>query len=137
MTTTGGCLCGAVCFRTEAEPIRARACWCRLCQALGAGGPTYNVAFPTEGFVVEGQTNDYVSKADSGATMHRRFCPLCGTPLFSEAAERPHLIFVRAGALDDPEIAAPIATIWTSSAPSWARFDPDLPQVEGQPPPVA
>jgi len=136
MATEGGCLCGAVRFRTDAAPMRARTCWCRLCQALGAGSATVNVCFPTEGFVVEGETADYVSTADSGSTMHRRFCPKCGTALFSEAEQRPHLIFVRAGALDDREVAAPTETIWTSSAPSWACFDPTIPQVERQPPPL-
>jgi hypothetical protein len=136
MATEGGCLCGAVRFRTEAAPMRARTCWCRLCQALGAGSATVNVCFPTAGFVVEGATADYVSTADSGSTMHRRFCPKCGTSLFSEAEQRPHLIFVRAGALDDREVAAPIETIWTSEAPSWAVFDPAIPQVERQPPPL-
>ena len=67
----------------------------------------------------------------------RPHCPQCGTHLFSEAESRPHLIFVRAGALDDPEIARPGSTIWTKSAPSWAAIDPALPKVEGQPPPVA
>jgi hypothetical protein len=137
MAIEGGCLCGAVRFRTEAAPMRTRTCWCRLCQALGAGSATVNICFPTEGFAIEGETADYVSAADSGATMHRRFCPRCGTPLFSEAEQRPHLIFVRAGALEDREIAAPTATIWTSQAPSWACIDPDIPRVEGQPPPVA
>jgi hypothetical protein len=137
MAIEGGCLCGAVRFRAAAAPIRTRTCWCRLCQALGAGGATVNVAFSTEGFVIEGETSDYVSTADSGSTMHRRFCPTCGTPLFSEAAQRPHLIFVRAGALDDREIARPTETIWTSQAPSWACFDPSIPAREDQPPPVA
>jgi hypothetical protein len=123
-------------FRSEAEPIRTRTCWCTVCQALGAGSATVNVGFPTVGFIVEGETTDYVSRADSAATMHRRFCPRCGTPLFSEAEERPHLIFVRAGALDDREVAAPVATIWTASAPSWAVFDPNIPRIEGQPPPL-
>ena len=54
-----------------------------------------------------------------------------------EAEARPHLIFVRAGSLDKPEIARPAATIWTSQAPSWACFDPKLPIVERQPPPAA
>ncbi|HXQ10601.1 MAG TPA: GFA family protein [Caulobacteraceae bacterium] len=117
--------------------MRTRTCWCRLCQALGGGSATVNVCFPTEGFAITGETADYVSLADSGARMHRRFCPRCGTPLFSEAEPRPHLIFVRAGALKDREIAAPTATIWTSEAPSWACIDPDIPRVEGQPPPVA
>jgi len=45
-------------------------------------------------------------------------------------------VFVRAGTLDNPEIARPAATIWTSSAPSWAVFDERLPKFDGQPPPV-
>jgi hypothetical protein len=132
----GGCLCGAVRFRATEPPISARVCWCRLCQKIGAGGPTVNAAFRTEAVTIEGETRDYVSIADSGNRMHRRFCPTCGTHLFSEAESRPHLIFVRAGALDDPEVVRPVATIWTASAPSWACIDPNLPRVEGQPPPV-
>jgi hypothetical protein len=44
---------------------------------------------------------------------------------------------VRAGTLDDPELARPSVTIWTSSAPSWACFDERLAKVERQPPPAA
>ena len=134
---TGRCLCGAVTYRITADPISARACWCRLCQYIGAGSGTVNAAFRTEAVDINGVLGDYCSNADSGSRMHRRFCPACGTHLFSEAESRPHLIFVRVGSLDDPEIVRPVATIWTSQAPSWACFDPDLPEVEGQPPPVA
>jgi hypothetical protein len=38
---------------------------------------------------------------------------------------RRHMIGVRAGTLDDPEIGKPQMTIWTASAPSWAVFDPN------------
>jgi len=136
MQIAGGCLCGSVRFRITAAPIITRACWCRLCQYLGAGSSTVNVCFPREAVAVEGETRDYRSVADSGNVMHRRFCPQCGTPLFSEAEARPHLIFVRAGTLDDPEIAKPAATIWTSAAPTWACIDERIPRVEGQPPPA-
>jgi hypothetical protein len=56
--------------------------------------------------------------------------------VFSEAEERPTFVFVRAGTLDDPDLSRPSVTIWTRSAPKWACFDPNLPQVEGQPPPL-
>jgi hypothetical protein len=112
-------------------------CWCKVCQKIGAGGATVGAAFRTEAVSIEGALKDYVSIADSGNRMHRRFCPECGTHLFSEAEARPHLIFVRVGALDDPEIVKPVATIWTASAPSWACIDSDLPRIPGQPPPVA
>ena len=54
--------------------------------------------------------------------MHRRFCARCGTPLFSEAEPRPHQIIVRAGTLDDPGLAKPVAIIWTKSAPYVGLF---------------
>ena len=68
---------------------------------------TANAYFHTAAFTVTGRTNDYPSVADSGNQMHRRFCPTCGTPLFSEAEARPHLIFVRVGTFDHPNLADP------------------------------
>jgi len=137
MNITGGCLCGAVRFSSTAAPITTRTCWCRVCQYIGAGGATVNVCFPSQAVAVSGELREYRSVADSGNPMVRRFCPQCGTHLFSDSAARPHLTFVRAGTLDDPELAQPAVTAWTTSAPSWACFDERIPQVERQPPPAA
>jgi len=136
MTISGGCLCGAVRYKTKAAPITARLCWCRVCQYIATGNAAVSVCFPSAGMAIIGETRDYVSIADSGNRMHRRFCPTCGTHLFSEAEARPHLVFVRAGTLDNTEIARPAATIWTAQAPTWACIDDTLPQWEGQPPPI-
>jgi hypothetical protein len=136
MTVTGGCLCGAVRYSSASAPRMVRACWCRLCQYLAAGNSTVNVCFSTADVAITGVLTDYASVADSGNRMHRRFCPTCGTPMFSEAEARPHLIFIRAGTLDDPEIAAPQATIWASAAPQWACINETLPRFENQPPPA-
>jgi hypothetical protein len=135
MAISGGCLCGAVRYRIEAEPIAARTCWCRVCQFIGARSATVNVAFPSEAFDIEGTLSDFASEADSGNVMHRRFCPKCGTHVFAQSEVRPHLMSVRAGTLDEPEIGKPSLTIWTAQAPSWAPIDPRIPQDEGQPPP--
>lgn len=136
MEVSGGCLCGAVRYRFTAPPIITRICWCGLCQKIGAGSATVNVGFPSAAATIEGELSDYASTADSGNIMHRRFCPTCGTHMFSQAEVRQHQIFVRAGTLDTPEVVKPAMTIWTSQAPSWASIDPDLPQFEGQPPPA-
>lgn len=133
----GGCLCRQVRFRSLQPPILARACWCRVCQYLASGNATINVVFAADGLTITGQTQDYLSRADSGSHMHRRFCPVCGTQVFSAAEERPNLIVVRAGTLDDPSIAAPQGTIWTASAPPWARIDLERPHYTGQPPAVS
>ncbi len=136
MVVTGGCLCRGVRYEVSAAPISARACWCRLCQYVAAGNSTVNAAFHKSAITISGKVSSYRSVADSGSIMHRTFCPTCGTPLFSEAESRPHLIFVRAGSLDDPELARPVATIWTAEAPTWACIDESIPRVDGQPPPV-
>jgi hypothetical protein len=136
MVYTGGCLCKKIRFRITAQPIAMRLCWCRVCQYLAAGNASVNVVFPSDAVTIEGAPHDYQSVADSGTHMHRRFCPDCGTHLFSEAESRPHLIIVRNGSLDERELLAPGATIWTGSAPEWAWIDETLPQHVGQPPPV-
>jgi hypothetical protein len=134
---TGGCLCGQVRFKLNAEPIAMRLCWCRDCQYFAAGNATVNVVFPSGALEVQGELRDYQSVADSGNRMHRHFCPTCGTPLFSAAESRPHLLIVRNGTLDDTALLNPSAVIWTSSAPCWASIDESLERHAGQPPPTA
>jgi hypothetical protein len=137
MVVTGGCLCRAIRYEFAAAPIVTRVCWCRVCQFIGAGSGTVNACFPTAALTLHGSLREYKNVAESGNLMSRRFCPHCGTPLFSEAQSRPHLVFVRAGTLDDPELAQPASSIWTSQAPSWACINSALPRVERQPPPAA
>jgi hypothetical protein len=137
MEISGGCLCKAVRYRITAAPLVTRVCWCRLCQYVGAGSATVNSCFPSSAIAVTGELRDYRSVADSGNVMHRRFCPRCGTHLFTEAEARPHLTFVRCGTLDDRELVKPAMTQWTSEAPTWACIDAALPRLAGQAPPAA
>jgi hypothetical protein len=137
LPVTGGCLCKAVRYSISAPPIVTRQCWCRTCQYLGAGSSTVNVAFETKHVTITGELRRYASKADSGNLLHRGFCIVCGTPVTSEAEVRQHLVFLRAGTLDDPAIVSPGVNIWTDAAPQWAHLDPAVPKVAGQPPPAA
>ena len=137
MAITGGCLCGAVRYRIEAEPVVTRICWCRACQFTGGGSATVNAIFKTEDVRIEGALADFASQADSGNTMHRRFCPSCGTPVTIQSDARPQYLGVRAGTMDDPDSVWPNITIWTSAAPRWASFDARNARYECQPPPPA
>ena len=136
MTISGGCLCRAVRYTVAAEPLATRVCWCRDCQYFAAGSATVNVVFPTSAVALSGPLRDYTSSADSGNRMHRQFCERCGTPVASLSEARPHLTILRAGTLDDPELARPSLAIWTDSAPSWACIDEALPGTPRQPPPA-
>jgi len=131
---TGRCLCGAVRYRITAEPIVARVCWCRDCQRIASNG-TVNVLVPTSGLESTGELGEYLSIADSGNEMRRRFCPSCGSHLFANTSARPQFTVVRAGTLDDPSAVRPAMNIWASSAPAWACLDEDLERVDRQPSP--
>jgi hypothetical protein len=133
MAITGGCLCRAVRYEVDAAPVTVRTCWCRTCQYVSGGSAAVNVVFPSDKIRIMGATREYEIVADSGTRMSRAFCPACGSPMFTRADTRPHLISVRAGTLDDPEIGRPQLTIWTSEAPSWACINPDIPSDERQP----
>jgi hypothetical protein len=123
-------------FDFDAEPLTVRVCWCRDCRYWASGNGAVNLIFPSAAMTLEGAMAGFDSVADSGTVMRREFCPTCGTPLFSRAESRPHIVVVRAGAMDDPEVARPQLNIWTASAPDWAQIDPDLPCCERQPPPT-
>jgi hypothetical protein len=128
MSTTGGCFCGQVRFAIDAAPMAARMCWCRDCQRIASGSATVNVLFPEAAVAFSGEITTIEKIADSGNTVERGFCPKCGSQMYSRTlrpAGAP--IRIRAGTLDDPELMAPQAIIWTDSAPSWALLDPNLP----------
>lgn len=134
-TFTGGCLCGQIRFRLAAEPGPSRICWCRDCQRISSNG-TVNAVFPSEAIEISGAPAAYQKAADSGNMVTRRFCPACGTQLFSDSTGRPGLTVVRLGTLDEPSAIRPTANIWSASAPAWACLDESLDRFEGAPPPV-
>jgi hypothetical protein len=131
----GGCLCRAVRYTATAEPLAVRACWCRVCQHIAAGNASINLAFARDAVTLTGELRDFPLLAASGNHMHRGFCPQCGVHVTSEAEERPHLLILRAGTLDERQRFQPQASIWVSEAPAWAHIDASLPQFPGQPPP--
>jgi hypothetical protein len=130
---SGRCLCGAVTFSLSDEPVGTRACWCRDCQYLCSGNASLSVFFRQSALRVTGAMAEFSAISDAGNLIRRRFCPICGTPLFADAPAEPDYLIVRLGALDNREIGAPATTIWTASAPSWAWFDHEKPHTPGQP----
>ena len=128
MTVSGGCFCGQVRFTIHADPVGARMCWCRDCQRIASGSATVNVLFPKEAVKYQGEITTLEKVADSGNRVERGFCPKCGSQMYSRTVEPAGMpMRVRAGTLDDPELMAPQSIIWTSSAPSWAVLDPNIP----------
>ena len=133
---TGGCACGAVRFRITSPFLGVGACHCTDCQKASGGGPNYVALAPTAAFeVTRGEPRIFRTRGDSGADVGRAFCPVCGTPLWSEPAHEPFTP-VKLGALDDTADLAPGMHIYVASAPAWHSIPDGLPAFAGMPPPM-
>lgn len=135
MPHTGQCLCGDVRLSITSDPISARSCWCKHCQKFSGGNGTTNVFFHEDAVSFDGEVTWFEGTADSGNTTLRAFCPRCGSHVFTRGSGNPEIWGVRIAMLDDPDLAAPTAIIWTDSAPKWAVFDPELRQFPKAPAP--
>ncbi|MCT8328901.1 GFA family protein [Albidovulum sediminis] len=123
----GGCLCGAVRFESRAAAQLVGHCYCTDCRRSSGTAHSTHVAVPEAALTITGEPTFYDRAADSGNLVSRGFCGTCGSPLLSRNAAMPGMVFVRASALDDPEIARPQMIVYASRAPSWDRPDPTLP----------
>jgi hypothetical protein len=128
MTMTGGCMCGAVRYRVEAEPITAFVCHCRACQYVSGGAGANVIIVPRQSVhLTQGALRNFCSVADSGAQIGRQFCEICGTPILSDLESQPDLLVVKAGSLDDPASFKPTANLWTAAAQPWHQMDAEIP----------
>ncbi|MDI1264869.1 MAG: GFA family protein [bacterium] len=122
----GGCLCGAVRFKTDGEPLNVRICHCRTCQKA-MGSPFYARAlFDARAVTVEGETAHYATSE----ALHREFCPACGTRLFSRRTNGT-AVGVALATFDDRNAFAPTEHIWVSEKIEWVRIDDGLTQHPG------
>ncbi|MDO9564686.1 MAG: GFA family protein [Bradyrhizobium sp.] len=123
MTHEGGCMCGAVRFRCEGEPLNVRVCHCRSCQKA-MGSPFYARAlFSPDALRVTGEIARYASSE----AIDRVFCPVCGTRLFSWRRNGT-AAGVALATFDDRNAFAPTAHIWISEKMDWVKLDDGLPQ---------
>jgi hypothetical protein len=129
MTREGGCLCGAVRFEAEGEPINVRTCHCRTCQKA-MGSPFFARAlFPQTVLTVRGETGRYASSEK----LERVFCLTCGTRLFAWRTNGT-AAGVALAVFDDRNSFAPTEHIWVSEKIDWVRLDDGLPQYPYGPP---
>jgi hypothetical protein len=134
MRISGECLCGAVHYAGEADPVFQVKCYCTDCRKTSAAGHAAMIGFPAGTIPVTGDVKEFHSKADSGLAVTRAFCPCCGSGIYSRNAAMPHLIFLRASTLDDPGLFAPQMAVYASRAPTWDPVSEGVPAFAESPP---
>lgn len=126
MHNEGHCHCGAVQFEVEGEPVRMAQCHCNACRRLSGTGHQVQAFFKQEDVTINGEVSSYSSKADSGNTVTRSFCPKCGSRLFVRNTGRPGIIGITMGAFNDASWFNPQVILFASERYDWDHIDPDI-----------
>jgi hypothetical protein len=125
-TYTGGCLCGALRYEAEGEPLFAGHCYCADCRKASGSGFVPYMGFPGGAVRFTGESLKYVSKAANGNNALRNSCPICGGLVFGGEVGVADVFTIYAGSLDEPARFKPTAAIFTRDRPAWAVIPPGL-----------
>jgi len=123
---SGGCSCGKARFSADADPTFVAVCHCNACQKSSGSAFAVIVAFPAPALVVTGEVTTFDSKGDSGLGKHYRFCPNCGSPVYSSVDAIPDMLMVRAGSLDDPSWVKPAMEIQCDEKQRWVALGGEI-----------
>lgn len=133
MTFSGGCQCGAVRYRISADHLTSYACHCRECQKQSASAFGISVPVFEADLEITGMTTSWRRPTDSGSHTRCFFCPTCGSRLYHAGENRPGLVTIKGGSLDDAAGLQPVAHIWAVSKQDWVVLPEGVPQWEYQP----
>jgi hypothetical protein len=126
MHIEGGCLCGKVRYSADTEPIFIGVCHCADCQRFTGSAFATVVAIPASFLKTTGMLKTFTKCGDTGKSIHRRFCPECGSGIVDEADALPGAAMLNVGTLDDRSWVKPQSEVYCDSAQPWVRLGGEL-----------
>lgn len=125
----GGCSCGAVRYRMAGPPMFVQCCHCKDCQRQTGSAFVMNAVMEADRIeLLCGAPASRALPTSSGRPHIAAFCADCGTTLWSDYGARKVMLFVRVGALDDPEALPPDVHIFTRSRLPWVEIASGAPE---------
>lgn len=121
---SGHCLCGAVSYHADAEPAATAICHCDDCQRQSGAPFSLNVLVPLDALVLDGELQTFQTVGtETGEVRERKFCGVCGSPIFTTIAEMGGLVAIKAGTLNDRSWLEPELDVWCQSKQAWLEQD--------------
>ena len=131
---TGKCQCGKISFSLNQDKvISGHHCHCKDCQRVTGSGKATILFIARKYIDIKGDLKYFESKGSSGSTVRRGFCDNCGSGVLSYAKQIPHIVYVKAGTLDDSSWVTIDSNFFTKSSNDWNRPDTSIKCFEGNP----
>jgi hypothetical protein len=126
----GTCLCGAVEYAFDGEPLALANCHCSLCRKSHGAAFVTHAVVPAPAFrIVRGA--EALSRYASSPGYLRAFCTTCGSRLFEETPRG--IVAVAAGSLDSVPAEGPRLHFFVASKAPWFTITDDLPRFPAEP----
>jgi len=131
----GGCVCGALRYRTTGVPRRVSACACRWCQKRTGSALGVSVYFDAADVAfLQGTPRRYRLTSDAGRWIETLFCGTCGTTVGWALEFQPGRQGIAGGTFDEPTFwYRPERFVFTRSKPDWLAITDDVPHFEAMP----
>ncbi|SDJ65042.1 Uncharacterized conserved protein [Ferrimonas sediminum] len=124
-TLEGGCLCGAIRYRTSAAPFAAEYCHCSQCRKAVGGVAVAWMDFNRNQVRWQKQIPTEFASSEH---VFRGFCSQCGTSLSFRDDRYPDYLTLSVASLDDVNQVIPTYHIHTDSQPNWLSIDDEGPR---------
>jgi len=119
---SAACLCGKVTYTASADPIFMGVCHCKDCQRATGSAFEAVVAVPDGAANVSGTLKVVSVKGESGNSIHRSFCPDCGSTMMTRADVMPGVLMLTTGPMNDTSAFKPAMQIYCDSAQPWVAL---------------
>jgi|TARA_B100000902_G_C26615405_1_gene577182 hypothetical protein len=124
---SGSCQCGEISYSfNQNKIISAHHCHCKDCQRSTGSGKATIIFIAKKNIDIKGEPKYYEVKGSSGSHVRRGFCANCGSGILSYTKELSHIVFIKAGTLEDSSWLKIDSNFFTDSAHDWNKPNEDI-----------
>ncbi|MGN2482931.1 GFA family protein [Acinetobacter calcoaceticus] len=118
MAYTASCLCNGIQLRINAELAPIMVCHCTQCQkAQGAAFAAITQVQKSDLNIVQGE--NLLQAYFASSNKKRVFCKTCGSPVWSERLDKPEVVRLRVGLINEEISTSVISHAFVSSKVEW------------------
>ncbi len=131
----GGCVCGAVRYKTQRAPRRVSLCSCSWCTKRTGSAFGVSAYFNLADVVfTQGERKSYHLKSDAGRWVESEFCPICGSTITWRLEFLPDYRGIAGGTFDQPgSWYEPQRYVFARAKPDWMVIPPGVEVFDAMP----
>ena len=129
---TGSCLCGGIAYEIVGPLTQPLYCHCSMCRKAQGSAFRARAGVATVDFhFIRGA--ELVTYYESSPREYRGFCRVCGSPIHTRFDDRPEVLGLPLGLLDQDPGIRPGFHVFVGSKAPWHEITDGLPQFQELP----